>query len=658
MANRLAEETSPYLLQHADNPVNWQPWDAASLAEAAERDLPLLVSIGYSACHWCHVMEHESFSDPAVAELMNRNFICIKVDREERPDIDALFMEACQMMTGHGGWPLNAFATPDGKPFWAGTYFPPVERSSMPSWTNVLNGIAATWRDQREEVLAAGERNAPRLAGVAALQPPEVEHDAPTVIADALESLQQAFDPRNGGFGGAPKFPSHEVISFLLAAGDEDMALTTLRRMADGGIHDQIGGGFSRYAVDATWTVPHFEKMLSDNALLASEYLHGWQVSGDPYLLRVCRSTLDWILDDLSAPEGGLYSALDADDPDGEGRYYAWSPELVAGALPDQSDAAAACEVFGITDSGNFEDGLSVPVRAAEHPELERLRSALLAARASRSRPATDTKVITSWNALAISALAEAGAVIGEPRYLSAAINCADNLLAHHFSSSGKLLRCRTAGRAVIPAVLEDHALLLTALLDLYEATFDQRWYSEAVSLADTTWERFGDAELGGFFTTAIDGEQLATRRKDLEDQPIPSGNASMALALTRLYGLSGESRHADRAAGVTKLLTPIAVRSPLACGRLLKTILIDAVGLREVAIVGPDSDQLIGAYRSVLRPTSVIAAATARSEVPLLANRDPVDGRASAFVCRNFTCSLPVTTTEELLEQLAREGA
>ena len=514
MPNRLSAETSPYLLQHADNPVAWQPWDAEALAEAKRRDVPILVSIGYAACHWCHVMEHESFEDPEIAAVMNKHFVCVKVDREERPDIDALFMDACQAMTGHGGWPLNAFATPDGEPFWAGTYFPPMARGATPSWHNVLTGIAGVWAERREEALEAGKRMAPELVGAARFEPVDAV-PAEEIVDSAEAKLRQRFDPINGGFGGAPKFPAHEINSFLLALGEREMSLTTLRKLADGGIHDQIGGGFCRYAVDSAWTVPHFEKMLYDNALLAAEYLQAWQVTGDGYMLRVCRRTLDFMLAELQNENGGFYASLDADDPGGEGRFYSWTPELVAQALPDPADAELACQLFGITPQGNFEDGLTVAVWAgtaaqAGSDQVERIRCALLEARSSRPRPATDTKVITAWNALAVSAFAQAGAALGDNVYLDAAITCAEHLLSDLRSPAGRLLRCRTARRAVIPAMLEDHAMLIAALIDLYEATFDERWYLEAVELEQTTWDLFGDSEGCGYFTTATDGELSA----------------------------------------------------------------------------------------------------------------------------------------------------
>ena len=654
MANRLGEETSPYLLQHADNPVHWQAWGPEALAEAAERDVPVLVSIGYSACHWCHVMEHESFSDPAIAEKMNANFVCVKVDREEHPDVDAIFMDACQAITGQGGWPLNAFASADGSPFWAGTYFPPQPRGAMPSWTNVLDGIATAWVEERDQLQVSGERLAARLAGAVGIDPVD-ELPGAELTDKAVRTLGGNFDSENGGFGGAPKFPPTEVLEFLLAEGDTTMAIPTLHAMADGGIHDQIGGGFARYAVDATWTIPHFEKMLYDNAMLARAYLHGWQVSGDQRLLDVCKSTLDWMLRELAGPDGGLYAALDADDQEGEGRFYAWTPALVAEALPEPDDAAAACAAFGITPQGNYEDGLTVPIRADDHAQLDRFKSAMFETRSSRPRPKTDTKVIAAWNALAISALADAGAVLEETRYLTAAADCAEYLLTALAGPDGRVMRC-LRGSGGVPGVLDDHALLLAALLDLYEATFNELWFQEACDLASTIWDWFGDTENGGYFMTASDGvETLAARRKEIEDQPVPSGASAMAVSLIRLHALTGDATHLDRADCVIRNLTTVADRAPNAVGRVLLAIGIRSRGVKEVAIAGEGREEMVAAFRSGLRRDAVIAAAAkpSNSLLPLLLGREPDHGPATAYVCRNFTCSLPVTSPQALLDQL-----
>jgi uncharacterized protein YyaL (SSP411 family) len=613
--NSLAQETSPYLRQHASNPVDWLPWGPEALARAREQDKPLLVSIGYSACHWCHVMERESFEDERTAALMNEEFVCVKVDREERPDVDALYMEAVQAMTGHGGWPLNVFLTPEQLPFYGGTYFPPEPRHGMPAWTQVLQAIGEAWNERREELRAGGERLRERLSGGARLQP-----SAQPLREDALDravaGLSATFDARNGGFGGAPKFPQASAIEFLLLragaldgrAGDDDddgnsggdegghrgsesaepgaaeMALHTLRAMASGGIYDQLGGGFARYSVDATWTVPHFEKMLYDNALLARAYLHGWQTSSDPRLAEVCRETLDWALHEMRGPEGAFYAALDADSEGVEGRYYVWTVAQLRAALAEDADAAIAW--LGASEQGNFTDGADGPqvpepglnVLQARGPrpsaeQRERVRARLLEARGGRTRPGLDDKRLTSWNALMICALADAGATLDEPRYLDAAVGCAEFLLGEMRDAQGRLLRTYNDGQARIGAYLEDHAFLLEALLALFEATCQERWFAEAVALADTLIARFADPEHGGFFSTASDGDQLIVRRKDLEDSPIPSGASSAAMGLLRLAQLTGEDEYERHAVSVLRLLAEIAPRYPIAFGHALQAL-------------------------------------------------------------------------------------
>src|SRR4051812_1077124 len=539
MANRLANETSPYLLQHAENPVDWHPWGEEARERAHTEDKPILVSIGYAACHWCHVMERESFEDPQVAALMNEHFVPVKVDREERPDVDAIYMDAVQAMTGHGGWPLNAFLTPEGVPFYAGTYFPPEPRQGMPSWRQVLAGVAEAWREQREEIEQAGRTILPRLRGAAQLEAQEGDLDAGGLVA-AVAELRRGYDWDHGGFSPrAPKFPSASVIEFLLARGEREMALHTLRAMASGGMYDQIGGGFARYSVDTRWIVPHFEKMLYDNALLARAYLHGWQVSGESFFGRVCTETLDWALRELRQAEGGFASALDADSEGVEGRFYVWTPAQVREVLGDDADRALA--YFGMTDAGNFE-GTNIPVRATSDPErLPDLKARLLAARERRVRPGLDDKRLTAWNALMIAALADAGAAMDRDDYREAAIACAEFILRDLRDADGRLLRTYNRGRAKLAGYLEDHAFLLQALLTLYETTFDPRWFREARALADTILERFADPERGGFFSTAVHHDELIARPKVLEDSPIPSGAAAAALRPLRLAPPTGE---------------------------------------------------------------------------------------------------------------------
>src|ERR671932_663901 len=523
MANALARETSPYLLQHRDNPVAWLPWGEEALRRAREEDKPLLVSIGYSACHWCHVMEHESFEDPQTAELMNEHFVCVKVDREERPDIDALYMEAVQVMTGHGGWPLNVFVTPEQVPFYGGTYFPPEPRQGMPSWRQVLGAVAEAWQTRNDEIRAQGERMAQRLQGGALLQPSD-EPMTEAALEEAVAALRSAFDSVNGGWGGAPKSPAASVIEFLLRRGERQMSLYTLRAMASGGIYDQVGGGFARYAVDATWTVPHFEKMLYDNALLARAYLHGWQVSGDDVLRRTVEETLEWALREMRAPEGGFYSALDADSEGVEGKFYVWTVEELRHVLGSDADTALAW--FGASEEGNFEGANILESRGPEPPpEVRgRIRSTLLDARAARVRPGLDDKRLASWNALMIGALADAGAVLGRSDFLDAARGAGALILDRMRDADGRLLRTFNAGEARLRAYLEDHGYVLEALLALYEATFEERWFVAAREIADTITARFADPQNGGFFSTSDDHEQLVARRKDLEDAPIPAG--------------------------------------------------------------------------------------------------------------------------------------
>jgi uncharacterized protein YyaL (SSP411 family) len=633
--NHLAGETSPYLLQHKDNPVDWYPWGEHALTRARDEERPLLVSIGYSACHWCHVMAHESFEDPATAAVMNERFVCVKVDREERPDIDAMCMEACQALTGQGGWPLNAFLTPEQKPFYAGTYFPPESRHGLPSWRMVLDAVAEAWQNRREDVRGQAAQIGESLGATVRLEP-SAEPVRETVLTSAVEALRQTYDREHGGWGGAPKFPQPSTIELLLTRGEREMALGTLRAMAAGGIYDQIGGGFSRYSVDRTWTVPHFEKMLYDNALLARAYLHGWQISGEERLRSVCCETLDWALREMHSPEGGFYSALDADSEGVEGKFYVWTRE--------QLREHGAEEHFEL---GPFEHGSYVlRARDPEPEDLAEIRGLLLAARSRRVRPGLDDKQLTAWNALMISALADAGAVLEREDYLAAASECASFLLTERRGADGRLLRTPK-----VQAFLDDHAFLLEALLTLYEATFESRWYEEAIGVARAVVERFGDPERGAFFTTTEDHAHGVQRRKDLDDSPIPSGNSAAAFGLLRLALLSGEGAYERHALGVLRLLSALAGRHPQAFGHLLRAIDFYLAAVREVAIVGPDRDPLVRAVRSQFRPHIVLAGGD--GAVPLLEGREAVNGRATAYVCEHFVCQAPVTSPEELAASL-----
>jgi uncharacterized protein YyaL (SSP411 family) len=595
MPNALAAESSPYLRQHAGNPVDWVPWGPQALASARERDLPLLVSIGYSSCHWCHVMERESFEDQRTARLMNESFVCVKVDREERPDVDALYMEAVQGMTGHGGWPLNVFLTPEALPFYGGTYFPPQERPGMPSFSQVLLAVGEAWSERGEEIRASSEQLRERLSGGALLKPVHEPFEEASLQV-AVERLGQSFDAVNGGFGGAPKFPQASVLEFLMCRATSElpqtdtpaaqMALCTLRSMAGGGIHDQVGGGFHRYAVDETWTVPHFEKMLYDNALLARAYLHGFRLSGDPHLLDTCHDTLEWALREMRGPEGGFYSALDADSDGVEGRFYVWTTAELERILGQ--DADAAIRWLGASEEGSFVDphhpepGLNVLEDRGPRPDAltrERIRAQLIEARAERRRPALDEKRLTSWNALMISALAEAG-----DAFLDAGVRCAEFVLREMRDANGGLLRTYSNGEARLDAYLEDYAFLLEALVVLFEATCEERWLSHATTLADQLIARFSDPENGGFFSTAADGERLIARRKELEDSPIPAGGSSAATGLLRLAQLTGNAEYEHQSASVIALLQKIAPRHPTSFGHLLQAMHWHMAPMRPIA--------------------------------------------------------------------------
>jgi uncharacterized protein len=648
MSNRLASQTSPYLLQHAENPVDWYPWGDEALERARTESKPILVSIGYAACHWCHVMERESFEDPAVAALMNERFVCIKVDREERPDVDAIYMAAVQAMTGGGGWPLNAFLTPDGVPFYAGTYWPPEPRGRMPSWSQIVVGVANAWVEQRDEIEETGRRILPRLAGAAALPPAEGEID-PAGLDAAVAALRRGYDRNHGGFSAsAPKFPAASAIEFLLRRGEREMALHTLRAMASGGMYDQIGGGFARYSVDARWVIPHFEKMLYDNALLARAYLHGFQVSGEPFFERICTETLDWALRDLRQDEGGFASALDADSEGEEGRFYVWTPDEVRAALGDDGLADAALEHFGMNRPPNFE-GRWAPVRATSDPDrLGEIKTQLREARERRIWPALDDKRLCAWNALMISALADAGAALERADYRDAAVACAEFVWRDMRDGDGRLLRSYNRGQARLSAYLEDHAFLLEALLTLYETTFDPRWFAAARELADTILARFSDRDHGGFFATADDHEALIARRKELEDAPIPAGASAAAFGLLRLAALTGEHGYEEAALGVLRLLHEVAPQHPTAFAHILQALDFHLAAVKEVAIVGPRAEPLERVVRGAFRPHVVVAGGPADG-VPLLAGREPVDGRAAAYVCEHFACRRPVTEPSEL---------
>jgi uncharacterized protein YyaL (SSP411 family) len=675
-ANRLAGQTSPYLLQHAHNPVDWYPWGEEALERARREDKPILLSIGYAACHWCHVMEAESFEDADTAALMNERFVCIKVDREERPDIDAIYMDAVQAMTGHGGWPLTAFLTPDQKPFYAGTYFPNEDRHGLPAFRRVLAAIAETWSTRRSEAETQAQRIVDAIARVGTLTASD-DPLSDDVLLEALRTLRSAFDRRWGGFGGAPKFPQPMTLEFVLRChlrGLPDaleMLTVTLDRMADGGMHDQAGGGFHRYSTDERWHVPHFEKMLYDNAQLARLYTRAWQVTGAERYRWVASRTCDYLLRELRQPEGGLSSSQDADSEGREGRFFIWSWEELVEAVGEPVALA-----FGAAPPGNWEGAnvlwtpRPIPEIAAElgidpvglEADLSSARAELLEIRRRRPHPATDDKVLAGWNGLAISALAESGRALGEPAYVEAAVRAADFVLTHLRGDDGRLLRAWRGGRVSGPAYAEDHALMAEALLTLYETTFELRWFEEARRLADDLLRRFHDEARGGFFQTGEDDEVLVVRPKELYDNAVPSGNSAAADVLQRLALLTGEDRYERLAASALGLVRDVMGRAPTGFGQALSALDLHRSAAREVAIVGdpadPDTRALVDEL-TVRRfvPNHVLAVAPpgdpATAVVPLLHGREMLDGRPTAYVCERFACRLPVTRPDALVEQL-----
>jgi uncharacterized protein YyaL (SSP411 family) len=668
MSNRLAGETSPYLLQHRENPVDWYPWGEEALARAAEQDRPILLSVGYSACHWCHVMERESFEDAETAAYMNEHFVNVKVDREERPDVDAIYMEAVQAISGQGGWPMTVFLDPEGVPFYGGTYFPPDESRGMPSFRMVMEAVVDAFERKREEIRARAGGTRSRLGAIGGVEPAAAPEAA--MLDEAVERLLAAADRERGGLGGAPKFPPASALELLLArasgAGDEgaetEVVEETLDAMMAGGIYDQIGGGFARYAVDAAWLIPHFEKMLYDNALLARAYLHGWQALGHDRYRQVCEETLDWALREMRGPEGGFYSALDADSEGEEGRFYVWTPQQISQVLGNETNGIEfsprqvenLIQFYGVTEGGNFEGAsiLHLPAGAAgEQPAgLAEARRALYEARAERVWPGLDDKRLASWNALMVAALADAGAVLGRDDYLDAARECAEFVLGSMRDGEGRLLRSYKDARAHLNAYLEDHAFLLEALLGLYEATFEPRWFDEARALAETMIERFGDPDRGGFFSTSDDHENLIARRKEIGDHPIPSGNSSAALGLLRLCALTGEREYERQAEGVLRLFAAPAVNHPDGFAHLLRALDFHLAAVKEVALVGDDLSELAGVVRAELRPLLVLAAGPeGTSAPPLLADRPAIEGRPTAYVCERFACQAPVTDAKGL---------
>ncbi|QKW02293.1 thioredoxin domain-containing protein [Streptomyces sp. NA02536] len=671
MANRLAQATSPYLLQHADNPVDWWSWSEEAFAEARRRDVPVLLSVGYSSCHWCHVMAHESFEDQATADDMNAHFVSVKVDREERPDVDAVYMEAVQAATGQGGWPMTVFLTPDAEPFYFGTYFPPDPRHGMPSFRQVLQGVHQAWAERRGEVDEVAGKITRDLAG-RELSYGDDRVPGEQELAQALLGLTREYDPQRGGFGGAPKFPPSMVLEFLLrhhartgAEGALQMAVDTCERMARGGLYDQLGGGFARYSVDRDWTVPHFEKMLYDNALLCRVYAHLWRATGSELARRVALETADFMVRELRTPEGGFASALDADSDDGTGRtvegaYYVWTPAQLREVLGDD-DAELAARYFGVTEEGTFEEGASV----LQLPQLEEVfdagridgvRERLLAARSARPVPGRDDKVVAAWNGLAIAALAETGAYFGRPDLTEAAVAAGDLLVRLHLDEQARIARTSRDGRAGANAgVLEDYADVAEGFLALASVTGEGVWLEFAGLLLDHVRARFADPESGALYDTASDAERLIRRPQDPTDNAAPSGWSAAAGALLSYSAHTGSAAHrtaAERALGVVKALGPRVPRF-IGWGLAVAEALLD--GPREVAVVGPalDDPATAALHRTALlgtAPGAVVAVGTPESdEFPLLADRPLVQGEPAAYVCRDFTCDAPTTDPAHL---------
>ncbi|MFL6055558.1 MAG: thioredoxin domain-containing protein [Actinoallomurus sp.] len=654
--NRLKDATSPYLLQHADNPVHWFPWGDEAFEEARRRDVPILLSVGYSACHWCHVMAHESFEDEETARLMNDLFVSVKVDREERPDVDAVYMEATQAMTGQGGWPMTVFMTPGGEPFYCGTYFP------RPHFQQLLRAVAQAWRDKRDDVMAQGQKVVGALAAQAAIG--GAGAPAPEALDAAVRDLARSYDQANGGFGTAPKFPPSMVLEFLLrhaARGGDGLAMAegTLETMARGGMYDQLAGGFARYSVDARWVVPHFEKMLYDNALLARVYAHWWRLTGGPFARRIALETCDWMLRELRTPEGGFASALDADSENAEGRleegaYYVWTPEELTEVLGEE-DGAYAARLFGVTEMGTFEHGASVlQLRAdPDDPErYERIRTALLDARSRRVPPGRDDKIVAAWNGLAIAALAESGAYFDRPDLVEAAEEAVRLLRETHWRN-GRLLRTSRAGSPGTNAgVLEDYADLAEGLIALYGVTGDADHARFAGELLDVVLERFADGR-GGFYDTADDAERLWKRPQDPTDNATPSGRFAAAGALLSYAALTGSARHREAALGALGPVTPLAERHARFAGWGLAVAEAALAGPLEIAIAGPADDPRTRDLHRAALLSPLPAVVAVGSGVPLLDGRAPVDGRPAAYVCRQFTCRLPVTEVGALQEQI-----
>jgi uncharacterized protein YyaL (SSP411 family) len=678
MPNHLANETSPYLLQHVENPVDWYPWGEEALNLAKELDKPILLSIGYAACHWCHVMAHESFEDPQTAAIMNEHFINVKVDREERPDIDSIYMQAVVAMTGQGGWPMTVFMTPDGRPFYGGTYFPPSPRFGMPSFIQLMDGIVTAWQTRRSEIEKSATDISGHLSRTFALDAQGVLLDE-SLYGKALAEIQGKFDRERGGFGPAPKFPPSMTIEFLLRLylqkGDEsalNMAEKTLQKMAYGGMYDQLGGGFARYSTDIHWLVPHFEKMLYDNALLSRVYLHAYQVTGNPLYRRITEETLDFVVKEMRHESGGFYSSYDADSEGEEGKFYVWTPAEIREHLGEDADLFML--YYDVSDRGNWEGNniLNVPRDPEEvarmsnldvatmYARLEAAKAKLYTVRAQRIWPGLDDKVLTAWNGLMLAPFAEAGRVLNRPDYTEIAVSNAQFLYEHmRVAENGRLLRTWKAGsQAKYNAYLEDYAYLADGLLALYQTTFDERWFVWARELADMMMTHFVDEANGGFYDTSDDHETLLHRPKDVQDNAIPSANAMAAHVLLKLGLFTGEGNYWDVAETAVSALQGPMMQYPTGFAHWLCAASFMLSQPREVAIIGSPGDEdvqtLLASLNEAYWPDIIIATGLSGDTIPLLQDRAQLDNQATAYVCRQFVCQLPVTTPADLISQLS----
>ena len=679
MPNRLIDETSPYLLQHANNPVDWYPWGPEALQRATEEDKPILLSVGYSACHWCHVMERESFEDRRIAGIMNDSFVCIKVDREERPDIDSIYMTAVQAMTGHGGWPMTVFLTPEGKPFYGGTYYPPEDRHGMPGFVTVIEAISKAYKENRQDITRSTDQLLERIHPISS-SARSIEPLTDDVMYKAYRGVAGQFDDQYGGIGMQPKFPQPMTYEFLLRyylRTEDPQALDivelTLDRMAEGGIYDQIGGGFHRYSTDTFWLVPHFEKMLYDNALLVKLYLHAYQVTGKPLYRTIVEETLDYVLREMTDPEGGFYSAQDADSEGVEGKFFIWLPKEIIEVL-GKEDGELINRYYGVTQPGNFEgrnilhvaDGPAAVARdsGVTVEEIEALipgaKAKLLDARAKRVRPGLDDKILTAWNGMMLRAWSEAGAVLGRQDYIEVGKQNAKFLLSN-MRADDRLLRTYRDGRAKLNGYLEDYAFLIDGLIALHEATFEERWLDESIALGQAMVDLFWDETSGQFYDTGRDHEELIVRPRDVSDNAMPSGSSAATEALLRLAVITGDADHKRRAITALRSVQDMMARLPAGAGNWLCALEFYLSNVKEIAIIGDRDDpktlSLLSEVHRRFLPNRVLIGRKegdgALAGLPLLEGRGMVDGMPTAYVCRNFVCQLPVTEAGALARQL-----